>query len=294
MNWDKLRIFHSVAEARSFTRAGEDLRLSQSAVSRQIGALETTLKTPLFHRHARGLILTEQGELLFTTVQEMFKKLELARDQLSDTRDKPFGPLRITTTVGLGANWLTPRLKKFIQCYPDIDVEVILTNTELDLAMREADVAVRLRRPVQPELVQRKLFTVGFNIFASPDYLEQCGTPESISDLDHHKIVTYGRPPPYIRAINWLETAGREGAARRPVLRVNDIYGLKQAALNGLGIVMLPDYIVGSENTLTRIALNADLPFFDTYLVYAEEQRASKRINVFRDFLVAKARQWKF
>jgi len=232
--------------------------------------------------------------LLFATVHNMYNDLEIAKSKLSDTRDKPFGPLRITTTVGLGANWLTPRLKEFIECYPDIDVEVILTNKELDLAMREADVALRLRRPVQPELVQRKLFTVGFNIFASPGYLEKFGVPQSIADLDQHAIVTYGRPPLYIRAINWLETAGREAAPRRPVLRVNDIYGLKQAALNGLGIVMLPDYLVGPEKTLTRIALNADLPVFDTYFVYAEEQRASKRINVFRDFLVAKARQWKF
>ncbi|MHA1525161.1 MAG: LysR family transcriptional regulator [Alphaproteobacteria bacterium] len=294
MNWDKLRIFHSVAQARSFTHAGEELGLSQSAVSRQISALETTLKVPLFHRHARGLILSEQGEMLFNTVHEMFIKLDIARNQLADTRDKPFGPLRITTTVGLGSSWLTPRLKEFILRYPDIDVELVLSNKELDLTMRGADVALRLRRPVQPDLIQRKLFTVRFHIFASPDYLNEFGTPTSTSDFDTHRIVTYGHPPTYLKAINWLETAGRDGPPRRPVLRVDDIYGLKQAAANGLGIAMLPDYIVGQSANLIRIPLNVETPIFDTYFVYAEEQRASKRINVFRDFLVAKARQWQF
>lgn len=294
MNWDKLRIFHSVAEARSFTRAGEELGLSQSAVSRQVSALEATLNVPLFHRHARGLILTEQGELLFSTAHEMFVKLEFARNQLANTRDHPFGPLRITTTVGLGSSWLTPRLKEFVLRYPDIDVELVLTNQELDLAMRDADVALRLRRPVQPDLVQRKLFTVGFHIFASPGYLEEFGTPSSTADLDNHRIVTYGHPPSYLKAINWLETAGHDGPPRRPVLRVDDIFGLKQAAANGIGIAMLPDYIIKPASTLVRIPLHVDTPVFDTYFVYAEEQRASKRINVFRDFLVEKARKWKF
>src|SRR3954469_12714843 len=110
MDWDKLKVFHAAAEAGSFTHAGDQLGLSQSAVSRQVSALEQALSVSLFHRHARGLILTEQGELLYRTAHEVFMKLESARAKLTDSRERPNGDLKITTTVGLGTHWLTPKL----------------------------------------------------------------------------------------------------------------------------------------------------------------------------------------
>lgn len=294
MDWDKLRIFHAVAEAGSFTHAGEELGLSQSAVSRQISALENGLDLPLFHRHARGLILTEQGELLFRTAREISERLETAQAQLADTRERPTGPLRVTTTVGLGAAWLTPRIKEFVERFPDIELELLLTDQELDLAMREADIAIRLRRPNQPDLIQRRLFTVHFHIYASADYLEKYGTPKSLRDLDGHKILTYGHPPAYMKSINWLISAGHDGKGRATVLRINNIDGLREAAAHGIGIAMLPDYIISPNSNLTRISIAASMPDFDTYLVYAEEQRESKRIAGFRDFLVPKARAWAY
>src|SRR3954451_16691666 len=145
VDWDKLRIFHAVAEAGSFTHAGHELGLSQSAVSRQISALELDLNVPLFHRHARGLILTEQGEVLYRTAHDVFAKLAAAQTRLMDSKDKPTGELRITTTVGLGSVWLTPHLTEFTDLYPQIQVTLMLDDRELDLAMLEADVAIRLR-----------------------------------------------------------------------------------------------------------------------------------------------------
>ena len=117
MDWDKLRIFQAAADAGSFTHAGELMGLSQSAVSRQVSALEQDLGTPLFHRHARGLILTEQGELLLNAVQDVVLKLEAARSRLIDSRDKPHGELRVTTTLGFGAIWLSPRLGEFLDSF---------------------------------------------------------------------------------------------------------------------------------------------------------------------------------
>ena len=111
MDWDKLKVFHAAAEAGSFTHAGEQLGLSQSAVSRQVSALEQELTVSLFHRHARGLILTEQGELLYRTAHDVFMKLEAARAKLTDSRERPNGDLRVTTTPGIGVHWLTPRPK---------------------------------------------------------------------------------------------------------------------------------------------------------------------------------------
>ncbi len=298
MDWEKLKIFRSVAEAGSFTRAGEIIGLSQSAVSRQISSLEKDLKVPLFHRHARGLILTEQGELLFRTAHEVFTQLEAAKTMLRDSKEKPSGVLRVTTTVGLGSNWLTPRLSEFIELYPDINIQLMLQDTELDLGMREADVAIRLRKPVQAELIQRKLFTVHFHIYASPGYIKEYGAPLTIADLDDHRFVSFGvMTPPYLKHINWLENHGRSGGKpREPILSINSVDGIKRAAQNGIGIAALPDYIVRDESKagLVRILTDIETPSFDTYFVYAEEVRNSARMIVFRDFLLGKARQWSF
>jgi DNA-binding transcriptional LysR family regulator len=295
VDWDKLRVFHAVAEAGSFTHAGQELSLSQSAISRQIAALEDDLKVPLFHRHARGLILTEQGEVLFRTVQDVQTKLVAAKARLTDSRDKPTGELRITTTIGLGTIWLTPRISEFIELYPQIQVVMLLDDRELDLGMRVADVAIRLRRPVQPDLIQRKLFTVHHHVYASADYVRRRGIPKSLEDLDDHVIVSFGAPPGYLTDVNWLETSGRpDGSTRRPALKINSVYGLLRAVEAGLGIASLPDYIVGKDSNLVQIDLGSDMPRFDTYLVYAEELRDSKRVAVFRDHAVLMARQWSF
>ena len=295
MDWDKLRIFHAVADAGSFTHAGHELGLSQSAVSRQISALEEGLNVPLFHRHARGLILTEQGEVLYRTAHEVFTKLTAAQTRLMDSKEKPSGELRITTTVGLGSVWLTPRLKEFTEIYPQINVTLLLDDRELDLAMREADVAIRLRRPTQPDLIQRKLFTVHNHVYASPEYVKKHGIPRTVEDLDKHKIITFGQAPNYLDTMNWMETAGRpDGDSRQPVLRVNNAYGLRRAVQAGIGIASVADYLIAPDMGLVQIDLPVETPEWDTYFVYPEELKETKRVTVFRDFIVSKAREWSF
>ena len=296
MDWDRVRIFHAAAEAGSFTKAGEELTLSQSAVSRQVSALEAELKVPLFHRHARGLILTEQGELLYRTAHEVFSKLESAQTMLLDSREKPSGELRVTTTVGLGSNWLTPRIKEFIELYPDIQLRLMLHNEQLDLAMREADAAIWLRQPTQPDLIQRKLFTVHFHVYAAPDYLKRFGTPHSVEDLDGHRLILFGTPVPnYLEDINWLEKIGRpEGSPRTPILWVNNAHGLRRVVEQGIGLAMLPEYLVREDSVLVQLLADEEMPEFDSYFVYPEEMRDSKRLMVFRDFLISKARTWSF
>src|SRR5205809_7172032 len=224
MDWDKLKVFHAAAEAGSFTHAGEQLGLSQSAVSRQVSALESDLGVSLFHRHARGLILTEQGELLHHTAHDVFMKLEAARAKLTDSRERPNGELRLTTTPGIGVHWLTPRLGEFVELYPDIHLTLITTDEELDLAMRAADVAIRLRQPTQPDLIQRKLFSVRFHAYASPEYLKRAGTPRTLEELDNHRIITLGGStvPAYLQNRNWLTEVSRNGkGARQPRLVIN-------------------------------------------------------------------------
>lgn len=295
MDWDKLRVFNAVADAGSFTHAGHDLGLSQSAVSRQIQALEHDLNITLFRRHARGLILTEQGETLHRAAHEIATKMAETKARLTDSKNKPAGELTLTTTVGLGSTWLTPRLARFCEMYPDINVSLLLHDRELDLSMREADIAIRLRRPSQPDLIQRRLFTVHFHLYASPDYLHRFGLPKSSEDLDNHKILSYGTAPSYLTDVNWLQTIGRPANNPRPVcLHVNNVYGIRRAVEEGMGIASLPDYIVGSDSPLVPIDINIKAPEFDTYFVYPEELRQSKRVAVFRDFIVSRAKEWEF
>ena len=296
MDWDKLKVFHAAAEAGSFTHAGEQLGLSQSAVSRQVSALEQELTVSLFHRHARGLILTEQGELLYRTAHDVFMKLEAARAKLTDSRERPNGDLRVTTTPGMGIHWLTPRLGEFLDLYPDIHITLLTTDEELDLAMREADVAIRLRQPTQPDLIQRKLFSVHFHAYASPDYLKRFGTPRDHADLDKHRLILLGgNVPAYFANRRWLVEVGRDSKGpRQPHLTINNVLGVLRACQRGLGIAMLPDYLVEENGGLVQLLGETDTIALDAYFVYPEELKAVARIQVFRDFLVANAQRWRF
>jgi len=289
MDWDKLRVFHAVAEAGSFTHAGDTLNLSQSAVSRQISALEEALQVPLFHRHARGLILTEQGESLNRTVREVFAKLAMTEALLTESKEKPAGRLKVTTTVGFGASWLAPRLQGFLEAYPDVSMTLLLDDTDLDLAMREADVAIRMHPPKQPDLVQRHLMNLHYQVVASPDYLKAHGVPQRAEDLDGHKLVLFGDYKPPVPDINWLAEAGRRpGSPRRAVLEVNSLAAMREAVLSGMGVAALMDYMVAETDGLVKLLPELKSPKVDVYFVYPEELRNSKRVAVFRDFLLAR------
>lgn len=296
MDWDKLRIFHAAADAGSFTHAGEALGLSQSAVSRQVSALEVDLEVPLFHRHARGLILTEQGEMLMRTVKDVVQKLESAKSRLSDSRQKPNGELKVTTTLGIGTNWLAPRLGEFLELYPDIRLRLILTDDELDLGMREADVALRVREPVQGDLIRRKLFTMHFHAVASADYLKRHNQPRSIHDLDQHRLLTYtSSQPGFLQSLNFLTEAGREPKKpRNSAMDVNNLTALLRAVENSVGIAVLPDYLVEGAKGIVQIMPDLEMPELECYFVYPEEMKSVARVQVFRDFLVTNAQRWRF
>ena len=289
MDWDKLRVFHAVAEAGSFTHAGEALNLSQSAVSRQISALEENLQVPLFHRHARGLILTEQGEALNRTVREVFAKLAMTEALLTESKEKPAGRIKITTTVGFGSSWLAPRIAQFLDAYPDVSVSLLLDDTDLDLAMREADVAIRMHPPRQPDLIQRHLMDLRWIVCASPDYLAEHGTPQRPEDLENHRLVLFGEYRPPVPDVNWLAEVGVR--RRRAQLEVNSLNAMMRAIRSGAGIGALPDWMTPEMDGLTRLLPDLKSPKVDVYFVYPEELRNSKRVAVFRDFLVARLQE---
>jgi DNA-binding transcriptional LysR family regulator len=294
LDWDRVRIFRGVAEAGSFTRAAETLGLSQSAISRQIGALEEDLGMPLFHRHARGLVLTEQGEILLETAHEIAAGIAAAEAKLAETKETPSGHLRINTTVGFGTVWLTAQLKEFMDLYPEITVSLLALDTELDLGMREADIAIRLNPPRQPDLIQRRLMTAHMHLYAAPEYLEGALPLNEPDDLDRHRLIAYGSEtiPPPVPSLNWVLSAGRKPSdprpARKAALMINNVYGMLRAAERGLGIASLPDYLCATSRRLVRVLPQLEGPTFDAYFVYPAEMRESKRVRVFRDFLLRK------
>jgi len=296
MDWDKLKIFHVVAQAGSFTEASGTLNLSQSAISRQIQSLEQTLKTSLFERHARGLSLTEDGETLFKTANEVIVHLKDVETSLMEKKNKPTGKLIVTTVVGFGSIWLTPRIKEFMDKYPEMEVEVIVTDKELDLSTREADVAVWMRQPTQLSYIQKKLIDINYHIYGSPKYLEENGYPNNVKDLDKHKFIVYGKGTPSpLSQTDWILKVGKKDSSKRkPVMRVNNIYSLLLAVESGVGLAALPDYMVQEKSTLVKVLPNVDGPKYEAHFVYPQSLKNVARVKSFRDFIFDKVNEWRF
>lgn len=284
MDWDKLRIFHAVADAGSLTHAGDALHLSQSAVSRQIRALEESLNTTLFHRHARGLILTEQGELLFDATTAMSKRLDTAEARIRDSEEEIFGELRVTTTIGFGSLWLAPRLPHLYEKYPDLKIDLMLEERVLDLPMREADVAIRMKEPSQADLVRRRLMGVRMRFYATPEYLAAHGTPDTLEDLAKHRMIFQNLSVTQVQAGRVLveELLSHNIPS---TLSVNNYFGVLQAVLADLGIGMLPDYVIQDFPHIVRILPEVESAEVPVFLAFPEELRQSKRIAAFRDFV---------
>ncbi|MFA8440732.1 LysR family transcriptional regulator [Yoonia sp.] len=284
MDWDKLRIFHAVADAGSLTHAGDTLHLSQSAVSRQIRALEESLNTTLFHRHARGLILTEQGELLFDATKSMNKRLEAASARIRDSEEEVFGELRVTTTTGFGTLWLAPRLPKLYELYPDLKIDLMLEERVLDLPMREADVAIRMKEPSQADLIRKRLMSVRMRLYATQAYLEKNGTPTDIDDMSSHRLICQSLNSIQVAAgatlLQHLMTADIPNT-----FTVNNYFGVLQGVINNIGIGVLPHYLTEDFPDLVRVLPELESGEVPVFLAYPEELRQSKRIAAFRDFV---------
>ncbi|MAH52117.1 MAG: LysR family transcriptional regulator [Candidatus Pelagibacter sp.] len=296
MDWDKLKIFHAVAEAGSFTSATINLSLSQSAISRQIQSLEEGLKVKLFERHARGLTLTESGEYVFKTAHEVISKLKEVETTLGDKKGKPSGKLTVTTVVSLGTTWLTPRIKEFMQLNPEIEIELIFDDKELDLSTRQADIGIFMRRPKQLNYIQRKLIDINYHLYASIKYLEKHGYPKNINDLNKHSFISYGRgaPSPVFNPDWALKLGMKDGKKRKTVMKVNSVYGLLLAVQSGVGVAALPDYLTVNVPNIIKVLPKIEGPITEAHFVYPQSLKNVARVQAFRNFLYSKISEWKF
>tara|TARA_B100001094_G_scaffold318347_1_gene361778 strand:- start:23 stop:910 length:888 start_codon:yes stop_codon:yes gene_type:complete len=286
MDWDKLKIFHNVALDLNISEAAHKMNISHSSISRQVSALERELKVSLFKRHARGLTLTEQGKILFKTAHDIFGKIALTEAQLTDSKEKPAGPLTIAATVAFGTTWLAPRIEKFANSYPDIDISIIIENKYTDLAQGEADVALRLTEPTQMDLIRFPLYEFQFKIYSSPEYIEKYGIPKDVAELSKHKIVAFGHDvEPSIPDVNCiLDLLPKKKNVK--ILYVSNMYGVMRAIGGGAGIGALPEYMKISSNNLVPILPDAKTPKAVIYFTYPSELKGSKKIAALRDFLV--------
>ncbi len=296
MTWDKLQIFHAVAEAGSFTSATVILNISQSAISRQIQSLEEDLNVKLFERHARGLTLTENGEYVYKTVREVITKLKEIETSLGDKKNKPTGKLTVSTVVSFGTTWLTPRIQEFMQLNPEIEIELIFDDKELDLSTRQADIGIFMRRPKQLNYIQKKLIDINYHIYGSPKYLEKHGYPKTVKDLDKHKFISFGRgaqSPVYNP--DWALNLGmKDNKKRKTVMKVNSVYGLLLAVQSGVGLASLPDYLTLKQPNILKVLPKIEGPITEAHFVYPESLKNEARLKAFRNFLYSKISEWEF
>ena len=296
MDWDKLKIFHAVAEAGSFTSATVILNLSQSAISRQIQSLEEDLKVKLFERHARGLTLTENGEYVFKTAHEVIGKLKEVETTLGDKKNKPSGKLVVTTVMSFGTTWLTPRIQEFMDLNPEIEVELVFDNKELDLSTRQADIGIFMRRPKQLNYIQKKLIDINYHIYGSPKYLEKHGYPKTVNDLNKHKFISFGKGAPSpVYNPDWpLKLGMKDNKKRKTCMMVNSIYGLLLAVQSGVGLAALPDYITVKQPNIVKVLPNIEGPITEAHFVYPASLKNVARVTSFRNFLYSKIQEWEF
>ena len=295
MDWDKLKVFYAVAEAGSFTRATVNLNLSQSAISRQIQSLEQDLKVQLFERHARGLTLTENGEYVFKTAHEVITKLKEVETSLGDQKNKPTGKLSITTVRSFGTHWLTPRIQEFMQINPEIEVELIFDDKELDLSTRQADIGIFMRRPKQLNYIQRKLVDIKYHIYGSTRYLEKYGIPNNLNDLNKHRFISFGKgaPSPVFNPDWALKLGIKDNKKRKSIMKVNSVMGLLLAVESGVGLAALPDYLVFQSQNVIKVLPKLEGPITEAHFVYPQSLKNVARVQVFKNFLYSKIGDWK-
>lgn len=292
LDWEKLRLFDTVADAGSFTEAARRLHMSQPALSRQVQALEEAVGAKLFHRHARGLAMTHEGEQLHRATHDMSETLERTRSAIDISRGRPSGEIRLTTTVSFGSTWLARQMGAFLDRYPDITVTMILADHDVDLAKREADCAIRFHTPYQGELIQKALVPIHHRLCASPEYLAAHGTPHSVADLDAHRLLAYGNAAPdALKGINWALELGHGGSPRAAALTLNNSFGVLQAVEAGAGIAALPSYLIRFSGKVQVVLPELEGAVFRTFFVYPAELKKSVRVTALRDFLVERMTQ---
>ena len=222
----------------------------------------------------------------------MSRRLDATAARIRDSEDEVFGEIRVTTTTGFGTLWLAPRLPRLFERYPKLKIDLMLEERVLDLAMREADVAIRMKEPSQADLIRRRLMEVRIRFYASQTYVEKHGMPKSAEELSSHRLITQSPASPQVRAgadfvLPFLSSNTQS------ILTVNSYFGIQQGVMQGIGVGALPDYIITEGSNLVPVLPEDQSAPIPVYLAYVEELRHSKRVTAFRDFILEEITAYK-
>lgn len=290
-SWDRLRIFHVVANTGSFAHAGKFLSRHATAIAHQISLLEESLQQRLFYRHQTGLLLTNSGKTLYNDSKVIHDRVHKIEKSFSENKYEPTGLLRVSAPVTFGSVWLAAKVPLFCKQYPKIQVQITLDDQQRKVGY-EVDIAIQIRKTEKTGLIEKKIFTTSGHTYASPDYLKQYGEPKTLKDLDDHKIIAFSESAIYpLPEINWLLTEGLPGRQQRPFsCSIDNVYGMIRAAEAGGGVIGLPRFFARGRN-LQQILPEIKGPLLPYYLLYPKDLENFTRIQLFRDFLLKEARE---
>jgi len=282
--WEGVSEFVSVAEAGTFTKAAKQLGVSVAHVSRQVSALEDRLDAVLFYRTTRRVTLTELGEIYYQRCRPLLEGLEEAEHAISDMQEKAKGRLRLTAPVVYGEVKIAPLLMEALRLYRELDLDIFLTNRQLDLVSEGIDIAIRMGKLDSSTLMSRKLTSRDLITCAAPTYLETFGEPHSLSELQHHSCL--------LGTLDYWRY--RENDTNRNVkvtgrVRCNNGPSLLQAALSGYGIVQLPDYYVSEaidQGRLVPVLTRFKPEQEGVWAIYPQNRHLSPKVRLIIDYLV--------
>ncbi|MEM0989154.1 MAG: LysR family transcriptional regulator [Pseudomonadota bacterium] len=291
-NLAALRLFLEVSQAGGFSQAARRLGISTSSISKSIQRLEDELGAKLLTRTTRSVSLTVEGERLQVAARQLIDDADNLAAEFSDSLDNPRGKLVISAPAVFGRVWLTERVLAFMAQFPDVEVELMFEDRQVDLASEGVDIAIRIGQlGDSPNLVARKIFDDRVYSCASPDYLARMGTPENPDDLARHRGIHYrvrntGRLFPFMFDV--------DGEIVRqtldPVLIGNSVDALMQAAEKGLGIAQLPSFLANegfASGKLVEILADYRMDRFPYAIIYQDRRLVAPRVRAFVDFIVA-------
>lgn len=278
--WEYLSTFVGVARAGSLTGAAQVLGISQPTASRHIQALEAALDVDLFVRHARGLTLTDDGARLLESASEVAERVESIFRHVKGERDRVAGSVRVSAAEPIGGHAINPCLTRLLREFPELRVELVIDNSPADLSRREADIAARMFRPTQLDLVARRIGEVEIGLFASRSYLRRRGTPRGVGDIGHHTMIGFDRDPV------WHQVVAELGLSPSVFgYRCDSVLAQIQAARDGVGIAALHVALAARHRSLVRVLPRLKIPSLEMWLVMHASLRGNAAVRTVFDHL---------
>lgn len=284
IDWDGFRYFTAAAETGSLSAAAKLLGSNQSTVGRQIDVLESALGVKLFQRSVKGLMLTEEGVYILEQSQSMQSLVTKVQRTIQGDTEEISGTVRVALPEGLCLEVLTPNLPEFYKAWPGINLILNVSSNVANLTRGEADIAVRLFRPTETNLVARYLGPMNMGLFASSAYIKTQGAPATIQALKKHRVITYGDQLSSLEENQWLiKHAGESGS----VLSSDSTTTRLRATLAGVGISIQPKVFGQTNNDLMPVLENVKLPEHEIWLAYHNDLRHLGRIRAVLGFISA-------